>query len=105
MKNILFIDTSDNKLIKVSLTRDKKEDRIELPIDYRRAQVVLPLIEQLLTKHKLTLQEITHIEVNTGPGSFTGLRVGVVIANTLGTLLSVPVNGKKVGEMVEPIYT
>ncbi|MFH1536127.1 MAG: hypothetical protein ABIC96_03620 [Patescibacteria group bacterium] len=35
------------------------------------------------------------IEVETGPGSFTGLRVGVSVANALGFALNIPVNGKK----------
>jgi tRNA threonylcarbamoyladenosine biosynthesis protein TsaB len=105
MRNILFIDTSDNKLIKVGLQIDDKKYLVEQIVDKRRAQVVLPLLEQLLQKHKLTLQNITKIEVNPGPGSFTGLRVGVSIANALGFLLKIPVNGKKNGEMVEPIYT
>ena len=36
------------------------------------------------------------IEVETGPGSFTGLRVGVSVANALGYSLGIPVNGKKI---------
>lgn len=105
MNVMLFIDTSDNKKITVGLTIDGKEDLIEQAIDYRKAQVVLPLLKELLHKHKLALGKITAIEVNPGPGSFTGLRVGVTIANTLGMLLKVPVNGKKVGELVEPQYS
>jgi len=105
MKNILLIDTSDNKNIKVGLRIGEQEDLREQPVDQRRAQVVLPLVEQLLQKHKLNLSDLTEIEVNAGPGSFTGLRVGVTIANTLAYLLKIPVNGKKIGEMVEPHYT
>jgi len=105
MKTILLIDTSDNKHIKVGLRIDEKEDLLEQPLDHRRAQVVLPFVEQLLQKHKLTLKDLTGIEVNAGPGSFTGLRVGVTIANTLAYLLKIPVNGKEIGEMVEPSYT
>jgi len=105
MNVILFIDTSNNKEIKVGLTIEGKEDLITQAIDYRKAQVVLPLVDQLLKKHKLTLQDITEITVNPGPGSFTGVRVGITIANTLGFLLKIPINGKPVGEMVIPIYT
>ena len=100
----VFIDTSNNRKIKVGLTIDGKEDLVEQEIDYRKAQVVLPILETLLQKHKLTLQDLTKIEVNTGPGSFTGLRVGVTIANTLGMLLQIPVNDKKIGEYVTPTY-
>lgn len=102
---ILFIDTSDNKKIKVGLTINGQKDLIEEAVDHRRAQIVLPLIEKFLVKYSLTLNDLTAIEVNSGPGSFTGLRVGVTIANTLGWLLKIPVNQGKIGEMVEPVYS
>lgn len=105
MKRTLLIDTSDNKLIKVGLRMGEKEDLRVQPVDQRRAQVVLPLVELLLEKHNLTLTDLTEIEVTDGPGSFTGLRVGVTIANTLAYLLKIPLNGEKIGEMVEPRYT
>jgi tRNA threonylcarbamoyladenosine biosynthesis protein TsaB len=103
-RNVLFIDTSNNKEIKVGLEVDGKQELFEQTIDYRKAQVVLPLVEKLLQQHKLSLVDITAIEVNPGPGSFTGVRVGVTIANTLGWVLTIPVNNKKIGEMVEPVY-
>lgn len=64
--------------------------------------MLLPVIELMLREHSLTLGDITDIEVATGPGSFTGLRVGTAIANALGYLLDIPVNGKKA--LVNPIY-
>lgn len=101
---IVKIDTSNNKEVVVSLKINGKEDvRKQVP-DHRKAQVVLPMVETLLKEHKLELSDLTGIEVHPGPGSFTGLRVGIAIANTLGLLLKVPVNGKKVGEQVEAIY-
>jgi tRNA threonylcarbamoyladenosine biosynthesis protein TsaB len=99
------IDTSNNKEVIVGLKINGKEDiRKQIP-DHRKGQVVLPMIEALLKDHGLELKDITAIEVNPGPGSFTGLRVGITIANTLGFLLKIPVNGKKVGEQVEAIYS
>jgi tRNA A37 threonylcarbamoyladenosine modification protein TsaB len=112
MRVIISIDTSDNKLVKVGLTIDPdllgidgKEYLLEQVPDHRKAQVVLPLTLKLLEEHKLELKDITEIQVNEGPGSFTGLRVGVAIANTLGYLLNIPINGKEVGQMVEPRYS
>ncbi len=102
---IIRIDTSNNKEVVVSLKINGKEVvRKQIP-DHRKAQLVLPIIEDLLKDHKLQLKDITAIEVNQGPGSFTGLRVGITIANTLGFLLKVPVNGKKVGEQVDAFYS
>ncbi len=105
MKTILFIDTSNNKEVKVGLEINGEKFMIDQAIDHRKAQAVLPLAEKLIAEHNLTLKDITEISVNLGPGSFTGLRVGVAIANTLGFLLQIPVNQKPVGEAVEPVYT
>jgi tRNA threonylcarbamoyladenosine biosynthesis protein TsaB len=102
-KIILFIDTSSNREIKVGLEIGGKEDVLTHPVD-RKTQEVLPLTQRLLKKHKIQLKDLTGIRVNPGPGSFTGLRVGVSVANTLGYLLKIPVNGKKVGELIEPRY-
>src|SRR3989344_5956169 len=96
---ILIIDTSDNKKISVGLEIDGEKDFITKATDIWKAQIVLPLIQELLEKHKLKPRNINKIEVNPGPGSFTGLRVGAAIANTLGTWLKIPINGKKIGEI------
>ena len=60
-----------------------------------KSQTTLPMIEEILAEHKLNISDITAITVAMGPGSFTGLRVGATIANALGYLLDIPVNGKK----------
>ena len=105
MKNVLLlIDTTNNKEMLVGLKIDEKEVIEKRTLDTRKAQVVLPLLEKLLKEHKLHLKQLTAIEVNPGPGSFTGIRVGLSIANTLGFLLKIPVNGKKVGEPAEAKY-
>ena len=104
MKTIL-IDTASNEIIRVGLFVDNKKDIVEEKIGKQKSQIVLPLIEALLKKHNLVLQDIESIEVATGPGSFTGLRVGISIANTLGTFLKIPINNKQIGELVEAKYT
>lgn len=88
----LFIDTSNSEKIVVGIdgkkhTADSKK---------QKAQMLLPLIGAELKKNGKKIEDVTEIEVVTGPGSFTGLRVGVSIANTLGWVLNVPVNGKDV---------
>lgn len=102
--NILHIDTSNNKIIYIALEIDGIKDEINKQSDTWKSQVVLPLIQELLKKQNITLQDLNEIKVNSGPGSFTGLRVGVTIANTLGTQLKIPINSKPVGEIVTPIY-
>jgi len=67
--------------------------------DNPREQKLLELIDKLLTKTKK--ESISEILVNLGPGSYTGLRVGCSVANTLAWALGIKVNGK---DRVEPVY-
>lgn len=98
----LFIDTSDNQKTVVGLGKD----RLEKPTGPDKSQQALLLVDQILKKNKKSLKDLTEIKVNLGPGSFTGLRVGVSVANTLGWALKIPVNGKEVDRQgpVEPAY-
>lgn len=102
--NTLVIDTSSNQEIIVGIQIDGKDDIVRQKISVQKAQVVLPLIDRLLRKHQLKLSNVNAVKVNTGPGSFTGLRVGVAIANALSFALKIPVNNKKIGTFVEPEY-
>jgi tRNA threonylcarbamoyladenosine biosynthesis protein TsaB len=97
---LLYIDTSDNSKTIVGLDKD----RLEKSTGPDKSQQVLSLINQILKKNKKTLKNLSAIEVETGPGSFTGLRVGISVANALAWALKIPVNNKKVGGLVEPKY-
>lgn len=104
MDKVLLIDTSSSKQTKVGLRIDEKVVWEKQESARLHSQAVLPLIDEVLQSNHITLKEITGIEVNRGPGSFTGLRVGIAIANALGFALKIPVNGKKVGKIETPIY-
>lgn len=103
--SILLIDTADNKKITVGLIINGKKDIQTEKITSNKTQIILPMIDKILKKHLVKLEEISAIEVNAGPGSFTGLRVGLAIANALSFALKIPVNGKKDGEIILPIYS
>lgn len=98
----IYIDTTSTEKIIVKLTIDEESFVEQHPLDYHKAQIVLPLIEKLLEKEKLTLHDLDAIEVNPGPGSFTGIRVGISIANALGFALNILVNGTK---QASPAYS
>lgn len=68
----------------------------------KTSQSLVPLIEEAVQANKVKFSDISEIIVAPGPGSFTGLRVGASVANALGFLLGVPVNGKKT--LVTPTY-
>lgn len=105
---ILHINTKDQKVIKVFLMENGKVVKSVSEENEYGSQVLLPLIMKLLQTTNYPLREFRRrrreasqlrilkgIEVETGPGSFTGLRVGVSVANSLGFALDIPVNSKK----------
>lgn len=93
---ILGIDTSDMKKVKVALKDKGKVIKNLSQQNKYGSQVLLHLILKLLKTENCNLKTLQRIEVETGPGSFTGIRVGVSVANALGYALEIPVNGKKI---------
>ena len=102
MKTILIIDTGETDTARVILEHLGKRHEMVSTSKVLRSQMLLPLVESMLKEHTLIPSDVQGIQVATGPGSFTGLRVGIAIANTLGYLLDIPVNGKKA--LVNPTY-
>lgn len=86
---ILYIDTSDSEKIVVGIGNK----RFETSARKEKSQELLAFIDKILKSEGRKVQDIKKIEVNLGPGSYTGLRVGVSVANALGWGLGVPVNG------------
>lgn len=89
----LLIDTSDNK--KIVLGLDQKRKIIILTY---KEKSLLKNIERFLKEEGCSLDSIGQININPGPGSFTGLRVGFSVANLLGWYLEIPVNGLMVSQ-------
>lgn len=92
MNKALLIDTTSNKEIKVGIRMDGKDYLLERKVSGQKAQVALPMIGELLEKQGIALKDLSSIEVKTGTGSFTGIRVGVTVANALSYVLKIPVN-------------
>ena len=94
----LYIDTSDNKKTKIGL-----DDKLwEFVSQNYRSQELVTLIEKVLKKQKKELKDLTAIEINLGPGSFTGLRIGIAVANALSWALDIPLNNKR--QLLLPKY-
>lgn len=58
-------------------------ESVDLPTDSRSARTLAPAIDVLLKRHGLPPADLAGIAVALGPGSFTGLRVGIATAKTL----------------------
>jgi tRNA threonylcarbamoyladenosine biosynthesis protein TsaB len=90
---ILAIDSSTS-VLKVGLSLDNGAVKSLSSSDrYRHAEFIFKLIEQLLNDNKVAKSQLTSIVVSTGPGSFTGLRVGLASAKGIASSLKLPITG------------
>ena len=90
---LLALDTA-TPLVTVALhdgDRVVVEHSSEAPM--KHGEQLAPLVARCLEEAGLVRQDLTAVAVGTGPGPFTGLRVGLVTARTLGLVLDVPVYG------------
>ena len=90
---VLAIDTTGNTGL-VTVTTPKRTFEKSWPARGKVEQLII-VIESALKSARAPLGSITEISVNPGPGSFIGSRAGVTVANTLGWVLGIPVNGKR----------
>jgi tRNA threonylcarbamoyladenosine biosynthesis protein TsaB len=90
---LLAFDTA-TPLVTVAV-HDGEDVVLELASERRlqHGEQLAPLIDRVLRESGLVRQDLTAIGVGVGPGPFTGLRVGLVTARTLGFVLELPVYG------------
>jgi len=95
--HVLAIDTSSAAV--TAAVAELSEDGIEVlaqrvTIDARaHAEVLTPSIEAGLRDAGLTVGDLAAVVAGTGPGPFTGLRVGLATAAVLGDTLGIPTYG------------
>lgn len=59
----------------------------------RHVERLQPMVDELLTSQGVGLDDLALIAVGIGPGPFTGLRIGIVAARSMGLVAGVPVRG------------
>lgn len=90
----LFLDTSQKAFLKLGLGQEGKViDKMSFKVFRDHSQKLLPALEQFLGLNKVHPRDLNWIVVCRGPGSFTGVRVGVAVANALAFALKIPVIG------------
>jgi tRNA threonylcarbamoyladenosine biosynthesis protein TsaB len=99
----LKIDTSEQNQIEVILEIDGKEKIIKEKF-LKGSEILLPSINKLLTENNLKIEDVNKVFVKRGPGSYTGIRVGLSVANALSHFLKIPINDDTSGKIIEPIY-
>ena len=87
---ILCIDTS-SKLCSVAILEDTQIiNKIELDNGLTHSETLMPLIKQILEETKLSLSNIDLLVCDIGPGSFTGIRIGIATVKAFTDSLNIP---------------
>lgn len=87
---ILAIDTSNFPLGVALIDEDKVIGEYMTNVKRNHSLKAMPAVEQLLKDCDTDVKELTKIVVANGPGSYTGVRIGVTLAKTLAWSLDIP---------------
>jgi tRNA threonylcarbamoyladenosine biosynthesis protein TsaB len=92
---ILAIDTALSQCAACVLGADAAEPVASeaLPLERGHAEALLPLVDRVMSRVEGGFASIGRVAVTVGPGSYTGLRVGLSAARAIGLAAKVPVVG------------
>lgn len=88
---ILYIDTSSSYLYAGIVSDNKLLCEVKKEFGHSLSEEALPNIVELFTDNNLTAKDIDKIIVVNGPGSFTGIRIGITIAKVYAWSLNIPI--------------
>lgn len=90
---LIAIDTS-TEYLSLGVSEDKKILFAEtILLEKRHSTELLPILEKVLKRLKLSIREIDGFIVGLGPGSFTGLRIGISMVKAMAVSLEKPIVG------------
>ena len=96
---ILAIDTATTHVVIATGTPEGVADGLSTwTAGYRHGETLLPTIGRFLGEQNVRRSRLVGIVVGTGPGAFTGLRVGIATAKGLAHGLGIPLVGVSTGE-------
>jgi tRNA threonylcarbamoyladenosine biosynthesis protein TsaB len=86
VSTICLLQSDSEGLNKVKVVAEKNWE-----VKSNESKFLIPSLDEILKSKGLGLKDINQVIVVKGPGPFTGLRIGVVLANALGQNLNIPV--------------
>ena len=88
--NILIVDTSYNKLVVAVMAGDRVAHKIISEGIKKNNSLVLPTIDYVLKELNIELKDVDYYACVVGPGSFTGVRIGVSTLNAFNDVFGKP---------------
>ncbi|MBK7106193.1 MAG: tRNA (adenosine(37)-N6)-threonylcarbamoyltransferase complex dimerization subunit type 1 TsaB [Ignavibacteriae bacterium] len=90
-QKILAIETS-NELCSAAIYFDQNNfDERNILLKHVHSEKLIPTIEELLNSNKISTKDLTSVAVSIGPGSFTGLRIGLTAAKAIAFASNLPI--------------
>lgn len=90
---ILAMDTSSPVATVAIIEGDVLKAEYSINHQLTHSEKLMPMINDIMNVLKLNPTDLDLIAVSKGPGSFTGIRIGVATANTMAQALNIPVVG------------
>ena len=90
--NLLAIETS-SEFCSVAAARGEGVFSLHEPAGQRHGELLIPMIDAVLSEAQLALEELEGIAYGSGPGSFTGLRISCGVTQGLALARGIPVVG------------
>lgn len=87
----LFLDTHEKNIIEVLYKDGTVIDKNIKMSERNHSDFTMPMLKELINRNNLSVHELNEILIVNGPGSFTGVRLGVTIAKTLAYTLNIPI--------------
>ncbi len=87
----LFIDTHDKDIVLVLFKNEKVLSSSTKTSERGHTKYLMPMLDKLLKENSLSVHDLKELFVVNGPGSFTGVRLGVTVAKTLAYTLNIPI--------------
>jgi len=91
--NILAFDTSTEKFSISILKNNKVVLNLSKILNKTYSKFLIPILKESLERSKLDIKEINYILISLGPGSFTGVRIGIAAAKGLGLPYKINISG------------
>ncbi|MBP5678965.1 MAG: tRNA (adenosine(37)-N6)-threonylcarbamoyltransferase complex dimerization subunit type 1 TsaB [Bacilli bacterium] len=88
---ILYIDTSSSYLYSAIIENQKCIASVQEEYGQSLSEIALPKIVEMFDKNNLSPKDVDKIMVVNGPGSFTGIRIGITIAKVYAWSLQLPI--------------
>lgn len=97
---VLYLNTSESSFLEFALIQDNVVKHEKVKIKEDKNNLIASKLEQFLVKHRVSpfyskgqsKKALSKIVICSGPGSFTGIRVGMALAQSLSFTLNIPLS-------------